>query len=101
MEADRVLLMDLAAQILDVERSPSELRAEQQERLDAYKYPVLTLSNEVISEIFVHFLPVYPSATGLASPTTLTCLPPMARSGANRSCAMASHSGELPGPLYA
>ncbi|KAJ7757269.1 hypothetical protein DFH07DRAFT_958865 [Mycena maculata] len=29
-------------------------------RLDAYTYPVLTLPNEIISEIFIHFLPVYP-----------------------------------------
>ncbi|KAF7376708.1 F-box domain-containing protein [Mycena sanguinolenta] len=78
MEADRVRLLDLEDRILDLERSLSELRAEQaqvQERLDAYKYPVLTLPNEITSEIFTHFLPVYPAApplTGLASPTTLT-----------------------------
>ncbi|KAJ7111365.1 hypothetical protein C8R44DRAFT_883171 [Mycena epipterygia] len=28
--------------------------------LDAYIYPVLTLPNEIISEIFIHFLPIYP-----------------------------------------
>ncbi|KAK7027863.1 hypothetical protein R3P38DRAFT_3191056 [Favolaschia claudopus] len=27
------------------------------ERLDAYKYPVATLPNEIVSEIFIHFLP--------------------------------------------
>ncbi|KAJ6456458.1 hypothetical protein C8R45DRAFT_1186671 [Mycena sanguinolenta] len=55
-----------------------KLRAEQahvRERLDNYKYPVLTLPNVITSEIFIHFLPVYPEApplTGLASTTTLT-----------------------------
>jgi len=46
-----------------------------QERLDSYKYPVLTLPNEIISEIFVQFLPAYPlcpPSTGLPSPTLLT-----------------------------
>ncbi|KAJ6456462.1 hypothetical protein C8R45DRAFT_1034543 [Mycena sanguinolenta] len=36
--------------------------------------PVLTLPNELITEIFFHFLPIYPDCpplTGLASPTTL------------------------------
>ncbi|KAJ6456455.1 hypothetical protein C8R45DRAFT_1222139 [Mycena sanguinolenta] len=80
MEADRVRIRDLEDQIVDIERSLSELRAQQaqvQERLDAYKYPVLTLPNEITSKIFGHFLPVYPTApplTGRASPTTLTCV---------------------------
>ncbi|KAJ7436699.1 hypothetical protein FB451DRAFT_1307044 [Mycena latifolia] len=46
-----------------------------QERLDSYAYPVLTLPNETVSEIFVRFLPVYPLCppqTGLLSPTVLT-----------------------------
>ncbi|KAJ7917683.1 hypothetical protein B0H13DRAFT_319864 [Mycena leptocephala] len=46
-----------------------------QERLDSYKYPVLTLPNEIISEIFFHFLPAYPlfpPLTGILSPTLLT-----------------------------
>jgi hypothetical protein len=46
-----------------------------QERLDSYKYPVLTLPNEIVSEIFMHFLPAYPffpPLTGLLSPTLLT-----------------------------
>ncbi|KAJ6456453.1 hypothetical protein C8R45DRAFT_943654 [Mycena sanguinolenta] len=64
--------------ILHLERTISALRAEQavvQARLDAYKYPVLTLPNEITSEIFINFLPTYPEPpplTGLASPTTLT-----------------------------
>ncbi|KAJ6456439.1 hypothetical protein C8R45DRAFT_578346 [Mycena sanguinolenta] len=78
MAADRVRLLDLAAQIRNLKQSLSAMRAEQaeaQERLDNYKYPVLTLPNEITSEIFVHFLPIFPDApplTGLASPTTLT-----------------------------
>ncbi|KAJ7225237.1 hypothetical protein B0H12DRAFT_277083 [Mycena haematopus] len=78
MEADRVRLSDLEARIMDLERSLSILRTEQvlvQERLDAYKYPVLTLPNELTSQIFLSFLPIYPAApplTGLASPTSLT-----------------------------
>ncbi|KAJ7885080.1 hypothetical protein B0H14DRAFT_2217607, partial [Mycena olivaceomarginata] len=46
-----------------------------QERLDSYVYPVLTLPNEIVSEIFVHSLPVYPSPppiSGLLSPTRLS-----------------------------
>ncbi|KAJ7239200.1 hypothetical protein B0H12DRAFT_82450 [Mycena haematopus] len=78
LQADRLRLLDLEAQIMDLEHSLSALRAEQdlvKERLDTYKYPVLTLPNELTSEIFIHFLPVYPvppPLTGLASPTCLT-----------------------------
>ena len=54
------------------------MRAEErktQERLDSYGYPVLTLPNEIVCEIFIHFLPVYPVCapqTGVQSPTLLT-----------------------------
>ncbi|KAJ6588192.1 hypothetical protein B0H19DRAFT_1098293, partial [Mycena capillaripes] len=54
--------------ILDAERNLL------QKRLDAYTYPVLTLPNEVVSEIFGHFLPVYPTsppAIDLLSPNLL------------------------------
>ncbi|KAF7342111.1 F-box domain-containing protein [Mycena venus] len=78
LEADRARVAELEAKILDLERSISELRAEQaiaQERLDSYRYPVLTLPNEIVSEIFTHFLPIYPLCaplTGMFSPTCLT-----------------------------
>ncbi|KAJ7227870.1 hypothetical protein B0H12DRAFT_235336 [Mycena haematopus] len=78
LEADRVRLLDLEARIMDLERSLSALRTEQflvQERLDAYKYPVLTLPDKLTSEIFIHFLPIYPDRPpliGLDSPTSLT-----------------------------
>ncbi|KAJ7716300.1 hypothetical protein B0H16DRAFT_1801660 [Mycena metata] len=82
--ADRARIVDIAAQITDLECSLQALRAEKklleaeqetlQDRLDAYTYPVLTLPPEVMSEIFVHFLPVYPERApqkGLLSPITL------------------------------
>ncbi|KAJ7820789.1 hypothetical protein B0H13DRAFT_2451401 [Mycena leptocephala] len=78
LEADRARVTDLEAQILHLERSLSALRNEKtlaQERLDSYKYPVLALPNEIVSEIFMHFLPTYPyfpSLTGILSPTILT-----------------------------
>ncbi|KAJ7770641.1 hypothetical protein B0H16DRAFT_1881620 [Mycena metata] len=85
LEAERNLVVNLDVQIMDLEReipvpehSLSALRAHRtlaQTRLDSYKYPVLTLPNEIVCEIFVHFLPVYPKPAPLAgtlSPTTLT-----------------------------
>ncbi|KAJ7711666.1 hypothetical protein B0H16DRAFT_592200 [Mycena metata] len=82
--ADRARILDIAARIIDLECSHRVLRAEKklleaeqetlQERLDAYTYPVLTLPPEIVSEIFVHFLPVYPKRApqkGLLSPITL------------------------------
>ncbi|KAJ6548575.1 hypothetical protein B0H19DRAFT_1378989 [Mycena capillaripes] len=80
LEADRARAADLESQILDLELALSSLRIDHalvQERLDSYKYPVLTLPNEIISEIFVHFLPIYPSCSplmGILSPNTLLCI---------------------------
>jgi hypothetical protein len=77
LEADHARVVDLEAQILHLESSLSALREEKmlaQERLDSYKYPVLRLPNEIVSEIFMHFLPAYslfPQLTGLFSPTLL------------------------------
>jgi len=76
--ADRARLAELELQILDLERSLSVLRLERtavQERVDSSTYPVLTLPNEITSEIFIHFLPIYPLCpplTGILSPTLLT-----------------------------
>ncbi|KAJ7028580.1 hypothetical protein C8F04DRAFT_63226 [Mycena alexandri] len=78
LHTDRIRAADLDAQIFELERSLCAIRAQKalvQKRLDSYKYPVLTLPNEIISEIFVHFLPVYPACpplTGILSPTNLT-----------------------------
>ncbi|KAJ7320812.1 hypothetical protein DFH08DRAFT_1086111 [Mycena albidolilacea] len=78
LAADRALVADLDAKIQDLERTLSALRSEKllaEERLDAYKYPVLALPNEIVCEIFIHFLPIYPICpplTGLLSPILLT-----------------------------
>ncbi|KAJ7722787.1 hypothetical protein B0H16DRAFT_1895998 [Mycena metata] len=82
--ADRARIVDIATQIIDLECSIRALRAEKQlleaeqetlhERLDAYTYPVLTFPPEVVSKIFVRFLPAYPKRApqkGLLSPITL------------------------------
>jgi hypothetical protein len=71
LAADRARIVDFDAQIQDLERSLSALRNQRavvQERLDSYKYPVLTLPNEIICDIFIHFLPVYPSCPPIAGP---------------------------------
>ncbi|KAJ7113075.1 hypothetical protein C8R44DRAFT_797154 [Mycena epipterygia] len=63
------------ARIAEIEAQICSLCTEKesvQEQLDAYKYPVLTLPNEIVSEIFIHFLPVYPVCPPLLSPTLLT-----------------------------
>lgn len=60
---DQADLADIEAQILELERRVWSLRQEKdlvQGRLGAYAYPFLTLPNEVVSEIFFHFIPVYP-----------------------------------------
>ncbi|KAJ7679706.1 hypothetical protein B0H14DRAFT_3908358 [Mycena olivaceomarginata] len=71
-------LAAIRARIAEIERLIIELRAEQsvaQERLDSYKYPAVNLPNEIISEIFIHFLPavpLFPPLRGILSPTALT-----------------------------
>ncbi|KAJ7892244.1 hypothetical protein B0H14DRAFT_2560307 [Mycena olivaceomarginata] len=78
LAADRTRVAELEAQILVLEHSLSALRTEKllaQERINSYKYPVLKLPNEIVSEIFIQFLPIYPlcpSLEGLFSPSTLT-----------------------------
>ncbi|KAJ7073866.1 hypothetical protein C8F01DRAFT_3915 [Mycena amicta] len=52
----------------------SRQKVQRSRRLDEYAYPVLTLPNEIVTEIFVHYLPPYPDHppfTGLGSPTYL------------------------------
>ncbi|KAF7353335.1 F-box domain-containing protein [Mycena sanguinolenta] len=77
LAADRAHVTALEAQILDLENTLSALRLEQaqaQSRLDSYKYPVLTLPTEIVTEIFLCFPPPYPSCSWLAgtlSPTSL------------------------------
>ncbi|KAJ7899655.1 hypothetical protein B0H13DRAFT_1528413, partial [Mycena leptocephala] len=78
LEADCTRVANIEAQSWHLERSLSALREEKilaQEQHDSYKYPVLTLPKETVSEIFMHVLPAYPSfppLTGFLSPTLLT-----------------------------
>jgi hypothetical protein len=78
LAADRAHFADLEVQILLLQRPLSELQSEKElalEHLNSYKYPALTLPNEIIAEAFVHLLPVYPLCpplTGSSSPTLLT-----------------------------
>ncbi|KAJ7034392.1 hypothetical protein C8F04DRAFT_1101739 [Mycena alexandri] len=67
LQPDRIRAAKLDAQILDLKRSLSTLQAERelvQERLDSHKYPVLTLPNEIVAEIFGRCLPNYPECPG-------------------------------------
>ncbi|KAJ7641139.1 hypothetical protein FB45DRAFT_1053732 [Roridomyces roridus] len=76
--ADRSRILQIDAEIQELEKRLRLLRIERdgpQKRLEAYKYPVLTLPNEIVSEIFVHTLPLYPACPpliGPASPIPLT-----------------------------
>ncbi|KAF7326694.1 F-box domain-containing protein [Mycena venus] len=61
--ADRARIAEIDAQISDLERyihSLQEERSSLEGRLATYTYPVLTLPDEIVSEIFINFLPVYP-----------------------------------------
>ncbi|KAJ7717706.1 hypothetical protein B0H16DRAFT_1897838 [Mycena metata] len=77
LAADRARIAVVEARILELKRSLFCLEEERsllQDRLDAYTYPVLTLPNEIVSEIFLHFLPVYPETPpiiGSSSPNVL------------------------------
>ncbi|KAJ7507099.1 hypothetical protein B0H11DRAFT_1849617 [Mycena galericulata] len=77
LATDRARIADIDARISALEQSLRALQEEKtsvQDRLDAYTYPVLTLPNEIVSEIFVHFLPPYPKRPliiGLRSPILL------------------------------
>ncbi|KAJ7173556.1 hypothetical protein C8R46DRAFT_946230 [Mycena filopes] len=78
LEADRQRIVEMDAQISELEAALSDLRGRKaivQERLESYTYPVLTLPPEIVSEIFTHFLPTYPDCPhpdGRDSPTRLT-----------------------------
>ncbi|KAK7051898.1 F-box domain-containing protein [Favolaschia claudopus] len=70
MEADRALLAETDTEIVEFKAQMSLLRQKiagsedtrklVQGRLQSYKYPVLSLPNEIVSEIFLHFIPPYP-----------------------------------------
>ncbi|KAJ7623965.1 hypothetical protein DFH06DRAFT_1340291 [Mycena polygramma] len=83
LEADRIRVADLQARVVQLERVLSQLRTEQlqaQERLDSYKYPILTLPVEITSEIFMHLLPPYPDFPKLIGPFSPTSLTQICRS---------------------
>ncbi|KAJ7257136.1 hypothetical protein C8J57DRAFT_1517176 [Mycena rebaudengoi] len=74
----RCRISELDTCIQDLEKSLAVARGEReklQSRLDDdYKYPILALPAEITSEIFTHFLPIYPlrsPLSGLLSPTLL------------------------------
>ncbi|KAJ7074016.1 hypothetical protein C8F01DRAFT_1242294 [Mycena amicta] len=75
--ADRTRLSVLNTQIEQLRIALNAVFSEQtliQDRLDAYTYPVLTLPNEIVSEIFIQYLSSYPSCPpllGEGSPTKL------------------------------
>ncbi|KAJ7130362.1 hypothetical protein C8R44DRAFT_872173 [Mycena epipterygia] len=74
--ADRARLADVKPQILKLKTSILLLHQEEELLCGRLAYPVLTLPNEIVSEIFLHLLPVYPERppmTGRLSPTVL-CL---------------------------
>ncbi|KAJ7156540.1 hypothetical protein C8R43DRAFT_414589, partial [Mycena crocata] len=74
-EKDRARLKGVEAEILQLEQSLRLLRMERhciEARLDR-RYPILTLPNEIVSEIFLHSLPTYLDCR-LLSPTLLTHL---------------------------
>ncbi|KAF7361063.1 F-box domain-containing protein [Mycena sanguinolenta] len=65
---DRARIAELNSQILAVQNSLVALKNELksvQARLDAYRYPILTMPNEMVSHIFVYTLPPYPLCSPL------------------------------------
>ncbi|KAJ7186617.1 hypothetical protein C8R46DRAFT_1273341 [Mycena filopes] len=77
LDQDRARIADFDAQIFELEHSLLKLRVARdvvQARLDAFRYPVLTLPNEVVGEIFTQFVPTYPLCPPLVGPKSPTLL---------------------------
>ncbi|KAJ6589324.1 hypothetical protein B0H19DRAFT_1103588 [Mycena capillaripes] len=77
LAADRSRIADIDAQIASLENSVLRLKNERrsvQKRLDAYTYPVLTLPYDIVSTIFVEFIPTFPSCPPLFGPLSPTSL---------------------------
>ncbi|KAJ7062826.1 hypothetical protein C8F01DRAFT_986027, partial [Mycena amicta] len=80
LSEERACLAAIEAKISDIEAVLSGLQAERaqvQAVLDAFKFPVLSLPNEIISETFIQTLPPYPDAPplfGLESPRKLLAI---------------------------
>ncbi|KAF7295671.1 F-box domain-containing protein [Mycena indigotica] len=75
---ERKRLEELEEEIIGLELRLSALRDEVftvKQRMNNYVYPVLTLPNEIVSMIFLHYVPAYPcrpSILGEGSPILLT-----------------------------
>ncbi|KAK7023246.1 hypothetical protein R3P38DRAFT_2958499 [Favolaschia claudopus] len=85
MQEDRNLLATQDSEILNIQDQAvallqklfvlQEARNTVHKRLQSYKYPVLSLPNEIVSEIFLHTIPDYPNRppiVGNFSPFRLT-----------------------------
>ncbi|KAK6977945.1 F-box domain-containing protein [Favolaschia claudopus] len=96
LEADRAFVAENEAQILDLEAQITArqrwidlLRDAQRaakQRLSSYKYPVLTLPNEILGEIFMHFLPPYPDPPPLVGNLSPICLTHVCRRWRDVAC---------------
>ncbi|KAJ7073904.1 hypothetical protein C8F01DRAFT_4477 [Mycena amicta] len=74
---DRARLSEIEEEIQRFETHLAALRIERtkiRERLENYSYPVLSLPNEIVTEIFVHYLPPYPDFPPLIGPGSPTYL---------------------------
>ncbi|KAJ7263133.1 hypothetical protein B0H12DRAFT_1103511 [Mycena haematopus] len=77
LASDRARIAYLDFHITALENSLVVLKNERQSvqaQLDAYVYPICTLPNEVVSQIFVLTLPPYPSSSPLWGPSSPTLL---------------------------
>ncbi|KAJ7073843.1 hypothetical protein C8F01DRAFT_1360613 [Mycena amicta] len=74
---NRARLIEVESEIQKLEAHLAALHSEKEDicqRLDEYMYPVLTVPNEIITEIFVHYLPPYPDHPPLVGPGSPTFL---------------------------
>ncbi|KAF7311277.1 WD40 repeat-like protein [Mycena kentingensis (nom. inval.)] len=75
--ADRARIPSLDTKITELEEVLGALRLERdaaQDRLDTYIYPILTIPDEILSEIFLQCIPPYPECPplfGVYSPSKL------------------------------
>ncbi|KAF7317828.1 F-box domain-containing protein [Mycena kentingensis (nom. inval.)] len=72
---DRSQIAAFDAEIAKLETTLSILRAKRQvvqDRLDSFSYPVLTLPTELVSEIFVQYIPRYPARAPLFGDSPLS-----------------------------
>ncbi|KAJ7138870.1 hypothetical protein C8R46DRAFT_1136422 [Mycena filopes] len=74
LDFTRRRIAEVDAEICALKEALSKVKLERKalkQHLFSYKYPVLTLPNEVVSEIFLQTLPEFPSLGGRASPLYL------------------------------